>query len=336
MLTDLVDPKPLSDFAQRNGWLAADDKIVNLSIPGEGNMNRVVRATLASGSSLIFKQALPYVAKYPDIAAPVNRLDAEYAFYQALGAKPSLHRATPEIYGFSADEHLLCMQDLGATQDCLIWYQPGQPATGVAEPIIHQLFEWLAELHSLPVTPADIEVFSNIGMRQLNHEHIFVLPLRADNGISLSADLADAAAGLRGDAELIEHISQLGARYLATARNDSEDCLLHGDFYPGSWLSDGSAGTYIIDPEFCFIGPAEFDVGIMLAHLLFAGFTLELLNKQLQAYLTGHPCDKQLAFQYAGVEIIRRLLGVAQLPLGSTTAEQTDLLSQARKFVTCP
>ncbi len=281
MLSNLVDPKPLSEFAQRQGWLATNDNIVALSIPGAGNMNRVVRATLASGTSLIFKQALPYVAKYPDISAPVNRLTAEYAFYQALAAQPSLCSATPEMIGFDVDAHLLCMQDLGSTRDCLSWYQADQPETESAEPIIHQLVEWLADLHNLPVTPDDIEVLRNTGMRQLNHEHIFVLPLRADNGITLAADLADAAAALRGDAELMTHIKHLGARYLATARYNSEDCLLHGDFYPGSWLSDGSSRTYVIDPEFCFVGPAEFDVGVMLAHLLFAGFTLELAKQAI-------------------------------------------------------
>ena len=39
------------------------------------------------------------------------------------------------------------------------------------------------------------------------------------------------------------------------------DTLLHGDYYPGSWMRVRER-LYIIDPEFSFAGPKEFDLGI--------------------------------------------------------------------------
>ena len=73
----------LTAFALVEGWLPDNAKIVDLKSAGEGNMNCVRRAILDTGASLIVKQSLPYVAKYPDIPAPIERIAREHAFYQA-------------------------------------------------------------------------------------------------------------------------------------------------------------------------------------------------------------------------------------------------------------
>ena len=61
-------------------------------------------------------------------------------------------------------------------------------------------------------------------------------------------------------------MAKVGDIYLS----DDGGVLLHGDYYPGSWLKT-DAGFRVIDPEFCFLGPPEFDLGVLAAHWIFCG-----------------------------------------------------------------
>ena len=88
--------------------------------------------------------------------------------------------------------------------------------------------------------------------------------------------------------------------------------LVHGDFFPGSWLTDG-ARVFVIDPEFCFLGAREFDFGVMAGHLLLAHQPVEAVAR-VAAAAEAHGADRALAAGFAGVEVMRRLIGVAQLP----------------------
>ena len=73
----------------------------------------------------------------------------------------------------------------------------------------------------------------------------------------------------------------------------------------------------MIDPEFAFPGDPEVDVGCALAHLALARQPLEAARLLRNHYEAGvrAPLDSTWLARYAGVEVMRRLLGVAQLPL---------------------
>ena len=65
---------------------------------------------------------------------------------------------------------------------------------------------------------------------------------------------------------------------------------------------------YVIDPEFCFYGPPEWDVGVMAAHFYLAGQPAKLIQGMTERYSAAAPLKKQLMRQFAGVEIMRRLV----------------------------
>ena len=92
----------------------------------------------------------------------------------------------------------------------------------------------------------------------------------------------------------------------------------------------------MIDPEFAFFGRAEFDVGVFLAHLVLARQSPVFRSTWLSAYGSGTDLDLGLTLQLAGVEIIRRLLGYAQLPLAASLAERRRMLEIAREWVLRP
>lgn len=92
----------------------------------------------------------------------------------------------------------------------------------------------------------------------------------------------------------------------------------------------------MIDPEFAFFGRAEFDLGVLLAHLLMAGQQASLTTHLLNRYQPPTGFERDLALQHAGVEIIRRLIGFGQLPLARDVATKADLLSRGRELVLHP
>ena len=87
-------------------------------------------------------------------------------------------------------------------------------------------------------------------------------------------------------------------------------------------------GLKVIDPEFGFTGPREFDLGVFCAHLRMAGTVLEESVLETH-YLPWKQLDRRLVSTFAGVEILRRLLGVAQLPIRFDLERKRVLLEKA-------
>ena len=194
------------------------------------------------------------------------------------------------------------------------------------------LTQYLLAVHQCDVPQADREGFTNREMRTLNHEHIFEFPLREANGL----DLDGITAGLAGEARLLatdrpyaRAVGALGSRYLADGER-----LVHGDYFPGSWLK-AADGPRVIDPEFCFLGDPEFDCGILAAHLMMAPCGPDVLELVV-ASVTERHLDRSRVAAYAGVEIMRRLIGVAQLPLSYDIDRKRSLLRLSRRLVVEP
>lgn len=316
-------------------WIGATESITELGSAGEGNMNRTLRATVGS-RSIILKQSVPFVAKYPDIPAPEERIEVEAQFYGAIANQVELSKRTPNVLGFDPDNHLLCLEDFGAARDFTDMY--GDHAHKQDDEQLGGLMVWLAALHALPVTPGRLpNGLDNRSMRELNHAHIFEIPLDPDNGLTLAPGLEDIAAEYAADDKLHNAAGRLGDLYLGRADHESPDVLLHGDFYPGSWLRHPALGACIIDPEFAFIGAPEFDVGVLFGHLTMCGHRQpelsQLLRSLLHSYDPPAGFDHDLAMGFAGIEIIRRLLGVAQLPLSADAATRRGWLANARGLV---
>ena len=127
-------------------------------------------------------------------------------------------------------------------------------------------------------------------MRRLNHEHIFVVPYAAIPALELPQELVHYATSMRDDPALMRNLNELGKIYLGERSHASRTCLLHGDYYPGSWFRHADLGAMVLDPEFAFHGAPEFDVGVMMAHLLMTGIMTGIAPSQpmplLQTYST--------------------------------------------------
>jgi len=331
-------------YLRSKGWISATAKVASLSSAGEGNMNRTLRAALSSNdgpATLILKQSVPYVEKYPMIAAPEGRIDVEAAFYRTVAGSgaDAVQAYLPKMLHHDPEERIICLEDLGGAEDMTAAYA-GESAGVFDTKHRSALLGWLEALHGVQVDEELAgKTFVNRDMRVLNHEHIFDLPLRPENGVALDGftiGLQDIAEDYILDEKLRARAGALGDIYLGKEKKGDggrKSVLLHGDFYPGSFLSNSETGVKVIDPEFAFFGPAEFDLGVLVAHCCFCQTSPAEAERSLSAY--GADFDRELALAFAGLELIRRLLGVAQLPLPSETALATKerWLRQGRDWI---
>lgn len=311
------------------GWIGPNESLEGLAPAGAGNMNRTLRV-VTDQRTFILKQSVPFVAKYPQIAAPAGRIFTENRFYDALADDGPLSMRMPARIGFDGDNRLLAIEDVGTGGDFQHLYDTGFTAVD-SRGSFTALVYWLWRLHALQ--GVDANAFANREMRVLNHQHIFVIPLQPGNGAAIDPGLEPVANQFAEDEALRNIAGQLGDLYLGRSPHASRACLLHGDYYPGSWLHHPRLGVMIIDPEFAFFGPPEFDVGVMLAHLTFAGLSQQDLMGTLRSYVTPPGFDYSLAIRFAAMEIIRRLLGVAQLPLRANTEQRVNWLNTARMMI---
>ncbi len=327
MHIDITQPHLLEDYLKSKNWLNPQEQVLILEKPGEGNMNCTLRVR-THDRTLIVKQSRPYVEKYPQIAAPANRAVMEGRFYEKIQPFASINELMPQLIGIDTEMNILVLEDLGTATDYTFLYQPGQSLTPAdAEALAH----YLAMLHRLTWQETIDGNFANREMRALNHEHIFNYPLSENNGFDLdtvSNGLQMISMGYKVDTKLKQKVRELGMMYLSDGR-----CLVHGDFYPGSWLKTAN-GVKIIDPEFCFYGCPEFDLGVMTAHLMMAQQNEDTIRKVYQAY--GEVKNPQLVNQFTGVEIMRRLIGLAQLPLSLSLLDKEELLETAYELLMNP
>ena len=292
-------------------------------------MNCTLRVT-TSARSLIVKQARPWVEKYPQFPAPADRSVRELEFYRRVALVPNLARRMPRLLAAAAESHLLVLEDLGQAGDFTSVYRNATWELGE----LRTLGSFLAELHATFRGAIPDESAANREMRALNHAHIFQIPFQANNGLNLNSlcpGLAELARPIQNDPDLAVAAAELGQRcYLMDG-----PCLLHGDFFPGSLIRT-TTGPRVIDPEFAFFGMAEFDVGVFLAHLVLARQSPALQQAWLAAFDPAAGLNLSVSRQLAGIEIIRRLLGYAQLPLAASLAERGQMLAIAREWVLRP
>ena len=321
------------DRAGIESYLLARDLVASRELPsriepaGSGNMNLTLRVSLRS-RSLIVKQGRPWVEKYDHIAAPWERTLIEGQFYEAVRSVTAVSSGMPGLLALDRHNHVLVLEDAGSAGDFTSMYGDRQ----ISDADLRELLEWLAALGCVTIPEQLHSGFANRAMRALNHEHIFSLPLAEQNGLDLDRitdGLGRAAEELKGDRAYCSHVSMLGTEYVADRAS-----LVHGDYFPGSWVR-GAGGIRIIDPEFCFLGAREFDYGVMLAHLALARVEVDAARQVLAASGRAH-VDETMVLGFAGVEIMRRLIGVAQLPLTYGLDVKRHLLDASRALVQAP
>ncbi|NJB85894.1 5-methylthioribose kinase [Lewinella marina] len=315
----VAKPERVSAYLTESDFLIPGEEILHVTPAGEGNMNVTLRV-ITNRRQFIVKQSRPWVARFPDIEAPVARILVERHFYQAIAGDHFLVGRMPEILRADARNYVLILEDLGVVPDLTSLYQEEED---ISRSQLSTLLQFASRLHHLHIP----EFEDNRALKELNHQHIFDLPFRPDNGFPLDAiypGLAKVALPFQHDERLRAAARELGQRYLGRGT-----CLVHGDFYPGSFLR-AERRVFVIDAEFAHLGRPEFDVGVLMAHLLMSRAPEKRLLQIDTDYDKPSGFDASLTRSFCYVEIIRRLIGIAQLPVTLSLDERKQLLERAR------
>jgi len=297
-----------------------DEKLLSAESAGESNMNLVLRVK-TNLRSVILKQSKPFVRKFPQIPAPIERTEIELCYYEQIADDAVLSSYSPKVILYTAEHHILLIEDLGNGTDFNDMYAKDY---SWKTSDFHSISTYLNALHNVEVSNFP----DNLEMKKLNHEHLFHFPFMEENGFDLDTiqlGLQEVSLKYKKDTELKSALELLGKRYLSQGTT-----LLHGDFYPASWLKTEN-GVKIIDTEFAYMGDSEFDLGVLFAHFDLARMNDSYQEEFLQLY--QHSYAEDLVNAYRGMEIMRRIIGIAQLPLSLSLDEKKSLMERARKLI---
>ena len=280
MALPLLTVDTVAEYVRELRLFPPDDSLVATEITG-GTLNFAFRVT-GLASSLFVKQTPGFIkvlgptAKLSDHRLLIER-GAYAAWENALtSSEPETLACLPRILNFDEDRMIMVMEDLR-------FYLPlqDQLESGVVSVIVaHKIGCFLGCVHGKTHSALVSEnmkkhftfKFANQELRQLQLDQFFTQPYQKAKG----------AAPLRSDAEFMEAIDELKAKY----RGDILDnlSLCHGDFHSGSVMveqhkvgssdsvasDDSDISVKVIDPEFAIYGPPGLDLGCIISGYVLA------------------------------------------------------------------
>ncbi|KPI16283.1 Methylthioribose kinase [Actinobacteria bacterium OK074] len=330
---------------ERGHWQDVND--IHVREVSDGNMNRVFLASNADGThSLAVKQALPWVrVAGPSWPMSPSRADAEARAYEQV-AKVAPDKI-PAIHGYDAENYALVMEDMSDLEVLRTVLNEGAAYGPDTSRVIGEFVAQLAfttsdfgmpsaerkALVAASVSPELCKITEDVVLSEpyVEHEHNHWHP-----------ELADLAAAFRADAELRTEVADLRHLFMTGAQ-----ALLHGDLHTGSIMVGEREGAHVVrvfDPEFSFVGPIGFDLGLYWANTLVSAERARALGT-----LSDHADQLRLSWEafetefrrlwptrvdtffddayldrflrrvwtesvgFAGTEIVRRVIGFAHL-----------------------
>ena len=311
------------EYLHEKQWLKPQSQIVNvIRLPG-GNMNFSLKISHDSGEIFI-KQGRPWVEKYPQFEAPWGRTSLEADFYLCTRGAALIRDAMPEFIGIDPELQVLATQWIADTTEASSIYTE-QSGSQFLRQHSEFLLSYLAALNGSEVKKLEGR-FDQNPLKPLNSFHIFDYPFQEEQ-LQAAETASEQKLDWLRDARFTEVRDEMKADYLGTG-----DHFLHGDFYPGSLMIKESRPV-VIDPEFCMMGRSEFDAGNLFGHLILAGAK----SSEIEIEWSGSRYFQSLDLGYlkktAGIEILRRILGVAKVREFKSPEAFAALIESARALL---
>ncbi|GAA2347584.1 S-methyl-5-thioribose kinase [Streptomyces cuspidosporus] len=302
----VLEPEDIPDYLRERGhWTGEAIEVHEVS---DGNMNRVfVARDPGGGRSLAVKQALPWVrVAGPSWPMSPARADAEARAYRQVAAVAP--DTIPAIHGYDTDNYALTMEDMSDLRVLRTHLNEGGEYGSVSRHIgtfVAALSFATSDfgmasadrkaLVATSVSPELCKITEDVVLSEpyLDHEH---------NHWHHSLD--DLAAAFRADPALRTEVAALRHIFMTSAQ-----ALLHGDLHTGSVMVGTRQGADVVrvfDPEFSFVGPIGFDLGLYWGNVLVS---------ELRAHALGTPGDhaEQLALSWDAFEAELRRLWPARI-----------------------
>lgn len=346
------------------------DAVLSVKEIGDGNLNYVFRVVEdATGKSVIVKQAGVElrISKEMRVSTDRNRIESEILQLEDKYA-PGL---VPKIYGYDTVMCACMMEDLSDHQLMRYALMEHRTFPRFAEDIstfmVNTLLNTTDVVMEHKEKKALVKSFINPELCEITEDLVLMEPYNDINGRNLvfGPNAEFVHRELYEDKALHLEIAKLKFDFMNNAQ-----ALIHGDLHTGS-IFVRQDSTKVFDPEFAFYGPIGYDVGNVIANLFFAwdngdaygdnafcAWVLEtaeqvvdLFNKKFLACYdekVTEPMAKVEGFKeyyldgilrdtaaYAGTELVRRTVGMAQVKDVTTIANPEKRARAERVNIYC-
>ncbi len=302
-----------------------ENEDVEISEIGDGNLNFVyIISNINNKKSLIVKQAVPYL-RIAGEGFPLSRERMNYEiraleFYSKL--VPNL---VPKIYYADEDMSLIIMQNLSEH----IIMRKGLIDTiyypNFSEHISVFLAKTLFFSSSLYLDSKEkrklIDRFNtNVELCKLTEDFVFTFAFMEDETNNINPDLLNEAKEFFEESNYKKNILKL--KYIFMTQNDA---LLHGDLHTGSIMLNRKE-SFVIDPEFAFIGAFGFDIGALIANLInsYISHFYRNKNKKYQEWLLDTIKEIYTGFEIKFLELWEKYPNSALLKDGFIAKNELD------------
>jgi len=236
---------------------------------GDGNLNFVylVKSIQNPAKALIVKQAVPYLRCVGE-EFPLSRERMTYEIRALINFKKIVPNFIPKIYHTSEDMSVLVMQYLDRHIILRAGLIDKKTYPNMSEHISTYLAKTLFHTSSLYLQSDEkrelINKFNNnTELCKLTEDFVFTQAFMLhDTNDNDNVKNNPLATKVFNDMEFRKKVLSLKYKFMTQT-----DALIHGDLHTGSIMLNGDE-TYVIDPEFAFVGPFGFDIGALLANMV--------------------------------------------------------------------
>ena len=365
----LMKTPDVLEYVKEKGYMPADAQLTAKEI-GDGNLNYVFRVVdEKTGKSVIVKQAGVSLRISADmkVSTDRNRIESEILQIQWKYA-PGL---VPQIFGYDTVMSACVMEDL--SDHALMRYALMRHETfprfaeDVATYMVNTLLKTTDVAMEHKAKKDMVKRFINPELCEITEDLVLTEPYNDCNRRNLifPKNAAFVKRELYDDEKLHLEVAKIKFDFMNNAQS-----LIHGDLHTGSIFVKQDS-TRVFDPEFAFYGPMGYDIGNVVANLIFAydngvaaGDTafcdwalqaiVDTINLFCEKFLTVFDeCVTDLMAKtkgfkqwylnsiladtaaYAGTELIRRTVGMAQVKDVTTIADEDKRAFAERVNILC-
>ncbi|MGG3640056.1 S-methyl-5-thioribose kinase [Bacillus gobiensis] len=361
------------EYIKQKGSFFEEDADLHCQEIGDGNLNYVFRVVdRKSDQSIILKQAGP-VARISDqfkVSPDRNRIESDIlTLYGELA--PDF---VPVFYSYDPIMNCCLMEDLSDHEILRSALLKHKKFPLFAEHITTFLANTLLLTSDVvqehKAKKELVKKFTNPELCEISEDLVYTEPFYdCEQNDVFEGTHEFVRETIWNDHQLRFETAKLKFDFMTKAQ-----ALLHGDLHTGSiFIKEDS--TKIIDPEFAFYGPAGYDVGNLIANLIFAyvnaAFTIEdekeradylsyleqtikdvielfqekflqLWDEKVTEQTAVLPGFKEIyldaiiedAAAVTGLELCRRIIGIAHVKDMTSIAEQSDRVTAEKICLT--
>lgn len=269
-----MEEQDVVEYAKSKLDFFGQDALLTCREIGDGNINYIFRVKDENtGKSMIIKHAdIKTRSAKSVLNTEHNRIEMEILKQQAKMA-PGL---VPEVYFYDSVMCCVGMEDLYDYENMRMALMQYKTFDTFAEDITRFLVNTLIRSTDIVLAPKEkkeiVKRFINPDLCDISERLVFTDPYKNTTGRNklFPENREFLERELYQDEKLILEVAKMKVIFKSKAQS-----LLHGDLHTGSILiKQGS--TKVLDPEFAFYGPAGYDIGNIIAHLIFAWIHAEV------------------------------------------------------------